>query len=180
MKTALELENQLVEEAKVNPDKFDLLYEKYFEQIYRYVARRVGDQETQQDLVSQTFYDALSHLNSYQFRGYPFSAWLYKIAHNNVLKWYRESTKHQQVDLEEISELRAGDDITEDLNIKQDEMGIKQLLEKLDYEEQELIKLKYFEEMSNIEIGVVMGVTANNVGVKLYRALKRLKNLMGN
>ena len=113
-----------------------------------------------------------------QFKGYPFSAWLYKIAHNNVLKWYRESNKYQKVDLEEIAEISGDEDVEVDLNRNQDDQGVRLLLEKLDYEERELIRLKYFEEISNIEIAEVMGITPNNVGVKLYRALKRLKQLM--
>ena len=180
MNRALELENQLVEEAKVNPERFALLYDKYFEQIYRYVMRRVNDVDTAQDLVSQSFFDALSHIKSYTFKGYPFSAWLYKIAHNNVLKWYRENGKYQKVDIEEIAELKGGDDVEGELNVLQDRSGVRELMERLEYEDRELIRLKYFEEASNIEIGDIMGITANNVGVKLYRALKRLKQLMIN
>lgn len=179
MNNALEKENLLIEEAKSNPEKFAAIYDRYVEQIYRYVYRRVNDQATAEDLVSQTFYDALSHLKSYQFKGYPFSAWLYKIAHNNVLKWYRTNSRYQKVDLEEVAELRdesAG--LEEEIDIKEEGLGVKAAMDKLDYEERELIRLKYFEEVSNIEIGQIMGITANNVGVKLYRALKRLKQLI--
>lgn len=178
MKKGLDKENLLVEAAKQEPARFAELYDKYVEQIYRYVYRRVSDQQTAEDLVSQTFYDALSHLKSYESRGYPFSAWLYKIAHNNVLKWYRTHSRIQKVDLEEIAELKDNTDLVEDHNLELEKKGVKDLLEKLDFEDKELIRLKYFEEVSNIEIGQIMGITANNVGVKLYRALKKLKQLM--
>lgn len=179
MKNPLEKENQLIEEAKSDPEKFAAIYDKYVDQIYRYVYRRVNDQETAEDLVSQSFYDALSHIQSYQFKGYPFSAWLYKIAHNNVLKWYRTNSRHQSVDIEELAEIRDESlGLEEGLDIDREKMGVKEAMDKLEYEERELIRLKYFEEVSNIEIGQIMGITANNVGVKIYRALKRLKQLI--
>ncbi len=178
MNRGLEKENQLVEAAKRDPARFAELYDKYVEQIYRYVYRRVSDQVTAEDLVSQTFYDALSHLKSYEYKGYPFSAWLYKIAHNNVLKWYRVHFRSQKVNLEDMTELSDDQDVMEEEAVRQEKQGVMDLLQKLEYEERELIRLKYFEEVSNIEIGQIMGISANNVGVKLYRALKRLKQLM--
>ena len=180
MKKGLDKENLLVEEAKNDPQKFTELYDKYVEQIFRYVMRRVSDQQTAEDLVSQTFFDAFTHLKSYESRGYPFSAWLYKIAHNNVLKWYRSHSRVQKVDLDNIAELSDGEDLVEGEALREEKEGVLALMEKLDFEERELIRLKYFEEVSNIEIGQIMGITANNVGVKLYRALKRLKQLMLN
>lgn len=178
MKKGLDQENQLVEEAKQNSAKFGLLYDKYVEQIYRYVMRRVNDVEVAEDLVSQTFFDALSHLDSYQFKGYPFSAWLYKIAHNNVLKWYRVNNRVQKVDLDEIAELRSDEDVVGQLVTQVEGEGVHAALAKMDPEDRELVRLKYFEEISNIEIAQIMGISPNNVGVKLYRALKELKQLM--
>src|SRR5690242_3686500 len=95
----------MVQEAQLDPQRFSALYDKYFDQIYRYVYRRVSDKEMVHDLVSQTFYDALAHIKSFEWRGFPFSSWLYKIAHNNVLKWYREQGKGQKVGLDAIQEL---------------------------------------------------------------------------
>lgn len=178
MKKGLDLENKLIEEAKQDSEKFAVIYDKYVEQIFRYVMRRVGDQDLAEDLVSQTFFDALSHLKSYEYRGYPFSSWLYKIAHNNVLKWYRVNSRTQKVDLEDIAELRSEEDVEAEVDARSEREDINALLDKLDYEDREIIRLKYFEEVSNIEISQVMGITPNNVGVKLYRALKKLKQLM--
>lgn len=178
MKKGLDHENKLIEEAKQDSEKFAVIYDKYVEQIFRYVMRRVGDQDLAEDLVSQTFFDALSHLKSYEYRGYPFSSWLYKIAHNNVLKWYRVNSRTQKVDLEDIAELRSEEDVEAEVDARSERDDINSLLDKLDYEDREIIRLKYFEEVSNIEISQVMGITPNNVGVKLYRALKKLKQLM--
>lgn len=178
MKNGLENEKKIVEEAKQDPARFAEIYDQYVEQIYRYVMRRVNDQDVAEDLVSQTFYDALSHLKSFQFRGFPFSSWLYKIAHNNVLKWYRVNSRVQKVDLEDMVEIRSDENVEEIVDELNQREHINVLLNKIDYEDREIIRLKYFEEVSNIEISQIMGITPNNVGVKLYRALKKLKQLM--
>ncbi len=170
---------KLIEDAKKDTEKFILLYDKYFDQIYRYIYRRVDDKETVQDLVSQTFYDALAHLQSYEWRGFPFSSWLYKIAHNNVLKWYRDHNKVRVIEIDQAHQVvdtqadQHGDAIQ-----NEQKSEIQNLLHKLDPDEQEIIRLKYFEEVSNIEIAEIMGLSPNNIGVKIYRTLKKLKQLL--
>lgn len=177
MTFSAEKEQKLIEEAKQDSQRFAVLYDKYFDQIYRYVFRRVSDTNIAEDLVSQTFYDALSHLKGYEFRGYPFSSWLYKIAHNNVLKWYRQNSKNT-IDLSEAKELVDKVNLVEQIKGKEEQSEMGKILNQLEEEDRELVRLKFFEEVSNIEIAEIMGISANNVGVKLYRALKRLKQLM--
>ena len=175
----LEQERKLVEEAKKDPKNFAALYDKYFDQIYRYVYRRVSDKDTVEDLVSQTFYDALSHLRDFEWRGFPFSAWLYKIAHNTVLKWYREQGKMQITELEEGVNM-ADKSVDYVGDIKRDEARgeMAELLDKLEPEEREIIRLKFYEEVSNVEIAEIMGLSANHIGVKVFRALKKVKQLL--
>jgi len=175
----LEQEQKMVEEAKKNPQAFAALYDKYFDQIYRYVYRRCSDKATVYDLVSQTFYDALTHIKNYEWRGYSFSSWLYKIAHNNVLKWYRDHGRMQMTDLEEgqeIPDLHVN--ISKGAVTKEDKDEIQAVLTKLEPEEREIIRLKFFEEASNIEIAEIMGLSANHIGVKVFRALKKVKQLL--
>lgn len=174
----LEQDQKLVEEAKSDPQKFALLYDKYFDQIYRYVFRRVNDKEMVNDLVSQTFYDALAHIKSFEWRGYPFSSWLYKIAHNNVLKWYREQSKSHKVGLDDIAELADHSvDSVGDASRKEKQLEVQAVIQQLEPEEREIIRLKFFEEVSNIEIAEIMGLSANHIGVKVYRTLKKVKQL---
>lgn len=175
----LEQDQKLVQEAQQDPEKFAVLYDKYFDQIYRYVYRRVSDKEMVNDLVSQTFFDALSHIKSFEWRGFPFSSWLYKIAHNNVLKWYREQSKGQKVGLDDIAELAdLTADQTQEASLKEKQLEVQKVLDQLDAEEREIIRLKFFEEVSNIEIAEVMGLSANHIGVKVYRTLKKVKQLL--
>jgi RNA polymerase sigma-70 factor (ECF subfamily) len=175
----LEQERKMVEEAKQDPQKFAALYDKFFDQIYRYVYRRVSDKEMVHDLVSQTFYDALSHLQDYEWRGFSFSAWLYKIAHNNVLKWYREQGKVRIVELEDGGNMRDKSiDYVKDLKNTELKDEMQEILNKLEPEDREIIRLKFYEEVSNVEIAEIMGLSANHIGVKVFRALKKVKQLL--
>ncbi|MBU1953467.1 sigma-70 family RNA polymerase sigma factor, partial [Patescibacteria group bacterium] len=169
-------DKQLVEAAKRDPQNFAALYDKYFDQIYRYVYRRVSDKETVHDLVSQTFYDALSHMDSYEWRGYSYSAWLYKIAHNNVLKWYRDQSKMQTAPFEEGVQIKdTGIDVEKDVKNRELKDEIADVLARMEPEDREIVRLKFFEEASNIEIAEIMGLSANHIGVKVFRALKKVK-----
>ena len=175
----LQEDKKLVAAAKENPEKFVALYDKYFAQIYRYVYRRVNETDTVHDLVSQTFYDAMSHIKAYEWRGYQFSSWLYKIAHNNVLKWYRQQSRHRITPLDEIKEL--SDPFVnqeEDIVRKEDENELHYVLNQLDSDEREIIRLKFFEEVTNMEIAEIMGLSPNHIGVKVFRALRKVKQLL--
>jgi len=175
----LEQERKLVEAAKKDPEKFAALYDKYFDQIYRYVSRRVNDRDTAHDLVSQSFYDALAHIRSFEWRGFSFSAWLYKIAHNNVLKWYREQGKAVMVDLDEGRNAPDNSvDYVNDLRRQEARDEVQAVMGKLDAEEREILRLKFFEEVSNVEIAEIMGLSANHIGVKVFRVLKKVKQLL--
>lgn len=175
----LEQERKMVEEAKKDPQNFAVLYDKYFDQIYRYVYRRVDDKDTVEDLVSQSFFDALSHIADFEWRGYPFSAWLYKIAHNNVLKWYREQGKRQTTELEEgMNTADKTIDYVGDLKKSELKSEMDVVLAQLELEEREIIRLKFYEEVSNVEIAEIMGLSANHIGVKVFRALKKVKQIL--
>jgi len=175
----LEQERKLVEAAKSDPREFSALYDMYFDRIYKYVWRRCNDKDTAHDLVSQTFYDALAHLKDYEWRGYSFSCWLYKIAHNNFLKWYREQSRIKAVDLEEGAKMADARVNTVQAAIdNESRTEIQEILNKLEPEEREIIRLKFFEEVSNIEIAEIMGLSANHIGVKVFRALKKVKQLL--
>ena len=175
----LEKEQKLVEEAKRDPEKFAVLYDQFFDQIYRYVYRRVDDKDAVYDLVSQTFCDAYAHIRDFEWRGFSFSSWLYKIAHNNVLKWYRTNNRMQTVELDEGRSIvdQGADQVKLAQNSElKDEVQL--ILDQLEPEEREIIRLKFFEEVSNIEMAEIMGLSANHIGVKVFRALKKVKSLM--
>src|SRR5690242_5113853 len=81
---AQESEQRLVEAAQADPSRFAELYERHFDRVYAFIARRVRDRGETEDLTSEVFHRALSNLRSFQWRGTPFAAWLYRIAHNAI------------------------------------------------------------------------------------------------
>ncbi|MFO0267425.1 MAG: RNA polymerase sigma factor, partial [Cyclobacteriaceae bacterium] len=91
----------ILERARKDAREFGALYEKYFDRIFYFVLRQVDDEELAGDLCSQTFVNALNHLPRYEFRGLPFSAWLYRIATNEVNKHYRKTKGKRVFSLEE-------------------------------------------------------------------------------
>ena len=83
-------ERLLIESAQRDPARFAELYDVYFDRVYAYVARRVEIRAEAEDLVSDVFHHALANLRRYEWRGAPFSAWLFRIAANKIAdRWER-------------------------------------------------------------------------------------------
>ena len=83
-------EFRILERSAKEPIAFGALYEKYFRRIFSFIYRQIDDEDITSDLCSQTFGSAINNAGKYQFRGVPVSAWLYKIASNEVNKYYRK------------------------------------------------------------------------------------------
>src|SRR5215468_5237278 len=81
---AADPEKRLVEAAQFDPRRFADLYELYFDRVYAFIARRVRDRGETEDLTSEVFHRALANLARFEWRGTPFLAWLYRIAHNAI------------------------------------------------------------------------------------------------
>src|SRR5260370_18604102 len=85
----------LVQAGKSDPAKFDALYELHFERVYYFLARRVKDRATAEDLTSDVFHKALANLSNYEWRGVPFAAWLFRIAANALADQHKRSSREQ-------------------------------------------------------------------------------------
>lgn len=174
MQTA-ELQNEalLVAAAKTSETAFTELYDYYFPKIYGFVLKRVGHKEVAEDLVSKTFLKAFSALPTYQDKGCPFGAWLYRIATNNILDHYRAAGRHQEVEIEQAENLENDKtDQMVELDGKIDKQLIGEIIKSLPEKYQQAIHLKFFAELSNQEIALILKESSNNVGVIIYRALK--------
>jgi RNA polymerase sigma-70 factor, ECF subfamily len=91
-------ERLLVAAAQADPSKFDALYELHFDRIYFFIVSRVHDRTTAEDITSETFHKALASLPSFEWRGTPFSAWLYRIASNAIVDHFKRSNREQLID----------------------------------------------------------------------------------
>jgi RNA polymerase sigma-70 factor (ECF subfamily) len=86
-------ERRLVEAAQRDPEEFDALYELHFERVYAFVASRVRDRTTAEDVTSEVFHKALANLTSYEWRGVPFVAWLFRIAANAIVDHFKRAAR---------------------------------------------------------------------------------------
>lgn len=176
--TELQLELQQINAAKADPARFNVLYEKYYKPIFVFVYRRTGDEELTADITSHVFLKALMNIKKFEFKGVPFSAWLFRIAFNEINMYFRKNNASRVVSIElggianMITEAQE-EDTTEAQ--KRMMVALRQM-EEIDIH---LIELRFFEKHSFAEIGAIIGITENNAKVKVYRILDKLKKLMG-
>ena len=172
-------ENALVERAKTDPAAFGILYERYVNKIYNYVYYRIGNQHDAEDLTARTFYRALHHIERYVDQGAPFSAWLYRIAHNLVANWHRDQSRRKIISLEDIKlsvQRRQGPDQMAEQNEEKDELLAA--IRRLPPDRQQLLILKFVEGMSNAEIGKVMDRSEGAVKSLYHRTLLSLREML--
>ncbi len=167
-------EAELIQQARHDPQAFALLYDRYVERIYAYSLRETQDPDLAQDIVSETFEKALKHLPSYQWRGTSFGAWLYKIARNEVLMDRRK--RKWVVPL--LGWFRSAINVEQIVQSDSERDAVREAMIRLSDKDQELLRLRYYEELSHEEIGQVLNSSGRNVAVRLHRALKRLRNQM--
>ncbi|MEK7506188.1 MAG: sigma-70 family RNA polymerase sigma factor [Patescibacteria group bacterium] len=159
-----------------NEQAFGQLYDKYMPAIYRFVFLKVGGQKAQaEDICHEVFLSAWQSIGKYQFKGYPFSSWLYRIAGNAVIDYYR--TKKPNISLELVPEeaMVHETSLAEKLDDQADLRTVKFCLKKLEPSYQDVLIMKFVEELSNKEIAAAVEKSEGAVRVIQHRALKQLK-----
>ncbi len=177
----LQQELKLIEMAQRQPERFGVLYDRYYRQIFLFVYKRTGDEELAADLVSQVFLKAMVNLPKYQYKGVPFSAWLYRIASNEVSQHFRDKKGDRVVSIETKSAVRALKDLSENLDDGEAEKLIRIMMDtirEMDPEDVQIIELRFFEGRPFLEVGYILGITENNAKVRVYRILERVKKKM--
>ena len=174
---AMEAEWEEIQAAQQNPARFRPLYERYYEPIFRFVFRRTADSDLTADLCSQVFLKALQRLGAYQYRGVPFSAWLFRIASNEVAQHFRQNSQKRTVSIEE----NTLSEVAEEMELEGDIWHMEELVEALDTlkpADLALIELRFFEQRPFKEIAEILDITESNAKVKTYRILERLRKWM--
>ncbi len=174
-----ETEEQVILEraARGDSEAFGKLYEQYVERIFNYVYYRTGDVHDAEDLTARVFHRALNHIGNYTDRGLPFSAWLYRIAHNLIANWHRDRSRHQEIPLSEAPTIHYKGDPPETALIQsQEREAILKIVQGLPAERQNLIILKFVEHLSNLEIGEIMGRSEGAVKSLYHRTLLALRD----
>jgi RNA polymerase sigma-70 factor, ECF subfamily len=163
-----------VKKAQQDPKFFGYLYEKYFDQIFIYILKKVNNQDNAGEICSKVFLKAMLNIKKYKDMGYPFSSWLYKIASNETNKFFREQKKIQEVEIQEKDAVSLLEDINES-NLDENIEKLLTSIEELNENQSELIELRFFEKLSFSEIGNQLGISSGNAKIRLYRAVDALK-----
>lgn len=157
-------------------EAFGKLYDLYMPRIYRFIFLKVGTRQDAEDLAQQVFVNAWQHIEGYEFKGFPFSSWLYRIATNAVIDFYR--TAKPSADLEKVpEELVAHTASTErELDHAFEMATVRNAIAKLDPEHQNVILLRFVDDLSTKEIASILNKSEGAIRVIQHRALKTLKS----
>lgn len=158
-------------------EAFGVLYERYVGRIYNYIYYRTGNPYDAEDLTARVFYRAMRRISSYENRGLPMSAWLYRIAHNLVANWHRDRGRRTEIPLEEGAIYTSLQEHPESALLRSEERErLLAVIRQLPADRQQLLILKFVEHLSNAEIGVIMGRTEGAVKSLYHRTLLSLRN----
>lgn len=180
-----EQERKLIEAAQADPREFVVLYDLHFDAVYRLLVSRLSDNQLAEDLTADTFMIALEKIQKFKWTGRPYRSWLYRVALNELNQYFRKHKKERELAIQRWKE--EGDQFdAADVELKNNEdqqealRSIRQLnetFELLKPAEQDILSLRFFEELSYEEISAALNISVSNVGVRLNRALKRLQTL---
>lgn len=170
-------EASLVREAQKNPIKFEALYNKYYDPIFHFIYQRIEDKTLAFDLTSQVFLKAMVKLKDFEFKGVPFSSWLYRIAQNELLQFFRKNKHLRTINIETAKLKEIEEDLVEG-GMEQMENHLIEGLQNLEANEVEIIEMRFFDQLPFKTIGEIIGTTENNAKVKTYRILEKLKKVI--
>jgi RNA polymerase sigma-70 factor (ECF subfamily) len=165
---------------KGDEQAFSVLYDTYIDSIYRFIFVRVEDQQTAEDIASSVFLKAWEKLGSYQQRGLPFRAWLFRIARNAVIDHYR--TRKEVAPLEAAA--NAFDNqalsLSERVGVKIEAENILRLMNQLTDDQRNVLTLKLVHGLDTEEVASSLGKRQGAVRALQMRGLQALAKLMEN
>jgi len=168
-------ERLLVAAAQKDPGRFADLYEQNFERVYAFILRRVENREAAQDLTSEVFHKALENLKTFEWRGAPFAAWLYRIAANAMADHWRRTARRR-----DLSDLDLLDDASPAaLDAVEHRATLFRLVGELPADQRRVVELRFARERSIREIAHELGRSEGAVKQLQFRALQTLRARMG-
>jgi RNA polymerase sigma-70 factor (ECF subfamily) len=171
-------ERLVVEAAQADLSKFEVLYELHFDRVYFFIVSRVHDRTIAEDLASEVFHKALANLPNYQWRGTPFSAWLFRIASNEIVDYFKRSDREQQPD--ELEHALAQPDLSStDLDFIERRVHFFRLVEQLPEIQRRVVCERFVDERSIREIARRLSKTEGAIKQLQFRALRTLRAQIG-
>ena len=172
----LEAERRLVEASQRHPRHFAQLYDRYFDRVYAFALARTSDRTMAEDVTAETFRQAFENLSRFEWRGVPFSAWLFRIAANAAADQAKRASK-------EVELLDAGAYHDESWEGRLIEVETKarlfELVRRLPKNQQAVIVMRFGEEKSISEIAQSMERSEGAVKLLQHRAMQTLRKWVG-
>lgn len=167
----------LIAKAKLGENQaFGEIYNLYFKRIYRFIFFRVGHKEVAEDLAEDVFIKAYGKISSVN-ENKSFDAWLYQIARNSVIDYYRQ--KKTTVAIEDVENtLEYETNIIDIVSLNQQQQFLLKLIKELSSEQQIVIKLKFLENLENDEIAEIIQKSEGAIRVIQHRAIAKLQELI--
>lgn len=172
-----ENEQKIIQSCKKGKhEDFALLYDLYIGKIYRFIYYKTHHKETAEDLTSETFLKALRKINSFDSERGSFSTWLYQIARNTVVDYYR--TRKLYLNVDDAWDLKDDTDIMRDVEFVQKLKKVEQYLKKLKPEQREIIIMRVWQNMNYCEIAEVLNKSEASCKMIFSRTIRTLRKEM--
>ena len=167
----------LVEKSKKGDTQaFGGIYDALVKPVYRYIFYRV-DQDVAEDLTEETFLKVWQNLKKYKKGKNPFSSWVFKIAHNLICDHYRQHQTVAEID-DQIADTKNFSNPVHLTNIKLNQVKLRKAIMQLPENYQQIISLKYINELENVEIAAVVGKSEGAIRTIQSRALAQLRTIL--
>ena len=157
-------------------NQFGTLYDFYIKKIYNFVYYKTMHKETAEDLTSQTFFKALDNIQKFDETKGSFSSWLYRIARNTVIDYYR--TKKSNTNIEDVWDLSGDDDIEKDIDAWQKLKQVQEYLQNLKADQREIVVMRLWDQLSYKEIAEITGKTIASCKMTFSRVMTKLREDM--
>ncbi len=154
------------------------IYEENFDKIYRYIVLKIGERTEAEDMTQQVFLNAFKSISSFKWKGTPFSAWLYRIAHNQIVDYLRKKSKRPTVSLDESMTAAAGNNPEKTAEQNLDIQNLVTAANNLTEAQREVISLRFAGELPVAQVARIMGKSEGAVKALQHSAIISLRKVM--
>ncbi|PKO21358.1 MAG: RNA polymerase subunit sigma-70 [Chloroflexi bacterium HGW-Chloroflexi-1] len=165
--------------SRADPVALSMLYDQYHSKIFSYVYHQVGQADLAEDLTGQVFMRMLEAIRNDRAWRTSFSGWLYRIAHNLIIDYYRRRQRASFVDIDEAPPIKATQgDPERTVELRLNSERLQAALGQITEEQAQVITLRFLEELSIAEVSAIMNKTAGAIKALQYRAVLALRRVM--
>ncbi|WP_027624607.1 RNA polymerase sigma factor [Clostridium lundense] len=152
----------------------------YYKEIYGYVFKQVSNRELSLDLTQEIFINIMKSINSFEEKKASFKTWIYKIASNKIIDYYRSKYYKQWINIGNIENIEFEDEsnIEEEFLISEDVKYIMEIINKMEINIQQIIRLKIFSDMTFNEISSILDIKESTIKTKYYSSIKKINKIL--